>query len=85
MKKLLVLATIATLSFAPLARAEDEGTVDQATKDKITQVLTDQGYEVRKIVAEEGNYEVYVIKDGTKAELFLDPNFKIVKSQETGG
>ncbi len=65
---------------APAARAEDE--VDAATQEKVTAQLTAEGYEVRKIEAEDGLIEAYVVKDGKAMSLFLDESLKVVKTEE---
>jgi hypothetical protein len=65
---------------APAARAEEE--VDAATQEKVTAQLTAEGYEVRKIEAEDGLIEAYVVKDGKAMSLFLDQSLKVVKTEE---
>ncbi len=65
---------------APAARADSDTALDPATQAKITEQLTAQGYEVRKIAAEDGMIEVYAIKDGKTVELYLDADGKIIKS-----
>ncbi|PZQ99476.1 MAG: PepSY domain-containing protein [Cereibacter sphaeroides] len=77
---LLLVAALALT--APVARAETKGEVDAATQAKITAELTAQGYEVRKIGTEDGRIEVYAIKDGKTAELYLDENLKIIPSTD---
>lgn len=74
MKILLIAATAATLALGAPAFASGE--VDQASKDKITAELTKQGYEVRKIVAENGKVEAYALKDGKKYEVYFDKDMK---------
>jgi hypothetical protein len=65
---------------APMARAESEGSVDPAVESTVTTALTAQGYEVRKVTSEDGMIEVYAIKDGKTAELYVDAEGKIIKS-----
>ncbi len=64
-----------TLAYA----ASDAVTPEQEVK--IRSVLTEQGYDVRKIKMEDGMFEAYVIKDGKKAELYLDNDLKVVKTK----
>lgn len=43
------------------------------SKDEVTKNLTAQGYDVRKVEVEDGCYEAYVMKDGQKLEVFVNP------------
>lgn len=63
------------------ALASDKG-VPADTADKIRATLTEQGYEVRKIKMEDGLYEAYTIKDGKKAEIYLDAELNIVRGKD---
>jgi hypothetical protein len=78
--RIAALAVLALALAAPAARAEDE--VDAATQEKVTAQLTAEGYEVRKIEAEDGLIEAYVVKDGKAMSLFLDESLKVVKTEE---
>lgn len=78
--RIAALAAVALALAAPAARAEDE--VDAATQEKVTAQLTAEGYEVRKIEAEDGLIEAYVVKDGKAMSLFLDESLKVVKTEE---
>jgi hypothetical protein len=78
--RIAALAALALALAAPAARAEDE--VDSATQEKVTAQLTAEGYEVRKIEAEDGLIEAYVVKDGKAMSLFLDESLKVVKTEE---
>ncbi len=83
MTRLAQIAALAALALAlatPAARAEDE--VNAATQEKVTAQLTAEGYEVRKIEAEDGLIEAYVVKDGKAMSLFLDESLKVVKTEE---
>ncbi len=75
-----VLATLIGLGLSVPAFASD--VPDAATQAKITEQLTAEGYEVRKIDSEDGMIEVYAVKDGKMYELYLDADLKIVKSKE---
>lgn len=50
-------------------------------KTQITEHLTAQGYEVRKIDREDGMIEVYALKDGQRFELYLDAELNIVRTK----
>lgn len=79
----LTTAAVATLIGLGLAvPAFAAGAPDAATQSKITEQLTAEGYEVRKIDSEDGMIEVYAIKDGKMYELYLDADLKIVKTKE---
>jgi hypothetical protein len=55
---------------------------DATTQAKITEQLTADGYEVRKIDSEDGMIEVYAVKDGKMYEIYLDADLKVVKTKE---
>ena len=76
----LTLATALTLS-APVAFASSSARVSAEVSTQIRDKLTQQGYEVRKIELDDGLYEVYVIKDGQRLELYLDNDLKIIRSK----
>lgn len=78
---LLATAVVAALLSAPAFAEGTELPLDDATKAQITTLLTEQGYEVRKIQIEDGEYEAYAIKDGKKLEIFLDKDMKIVRTK----
>lgn len=42
-------------------------------KDAVTQKLEADGWKVRKVKVEDGCYEAYALKDGERAEVFLNP------------
>ncbi|MCA0870345.1 PepSY domain-containing protein [Seohaeicola saemankumensis] len=68
-------ALIAAMALAAPVLAMDltGDTVLGTTEAEITAKLTDMGYEVRKIEAEDGKIEAYVVKDGKMAEVYVDP------------
>ena len=80
MTKMLMLSMALAVTLGQPMLAADA--IDQATQDKITAQLTAQGYEVRQITAEDGKIEVYAIKDGKKATLYLDETLKVVGTTE---
>lgn len=81
MKSKIVSAAVALMLMVAPSFADGEDTVDAATKEKLTALLVGQGYEVRKIEAEDGLIEVYVVKDGEMAELFFDADLNPVEHE----
>lgn len=73
-----LLALVVGMAFPALA----EESVDATTQDKLTKLLTDQGYEIRRIDAEDGLIEVYALKDGHKLEIYFDKDLKKVEVRE---
>ena len=65
-----------TLGAAPVMAG---GSVPEATQSQVTDMLTADGYEVRKIEMEDGMIEVYALKDGAKMEIYLDSDLTIVR------
>ena len=72
---------IALCSLAGAALAEGL-TITAEAEAKIRTTLTEQGYEVRKIQVEDGNYEAYALKDGKKYEIYMDDKFQVVDVKE---
>ncbi|MFZ1662915.1 MAG: PepSY domain-containing protein [Paracoccaceae bacterium] len=72
------LALVVGMAFPALA----EESVDATTQDKLTKLLTDQGYEIRRIDAEDGLIEVYALKGGHKLEIYFDKDLKQVEVRE---
>ena len=83
MKNLFVIATAAALLLGQPMLAADA--VDQATQDKVTALLTAQGYDVRQITTEDGLIEVYAVKDGKKYEVSLDAALEVVDTKDANG
>lgn len=69
---------------APMAMAEG-GDVDAATQAKITERMTAQGYDVRKMEIEDGMLEVYAVKDGKTYQVFYDDKLALVKTCDDAG
>ena len=83
MKRIIALS-LAITTGAAMALASDSGTdvtLDDATKQQITQILTDQGYEVQEIEAEDDGFEAYAMKDGTTWEIELNADLAIVETE----
>lgn len=69
------LALIALIAFATPAMAEEVAMDSNlgTTMDEVKASLTTMGYEVRKAEMEDGNIEVYFIRDGKMGEVYVDP------------
>jgi hypothetical protein len=77
-----ILALALTLSMPVSAFASsDYSALTAERKTEITNKLTAEGYEVRKIDAEDGMIEVYVLKDGQRLELYLDAALNVVRTK----
>lgn len=75
MKKL-VLAAVAVCFTAPAFAAEicvDHPKDQWMTEEAITKAVTEQGYEVKNVKAEDGCWEVKGTKDGQRVEAYFDP------------
>ncbi|EPX78499.1 PepSY domain-containing protein [Salipiger mucosus] len=70
-----------TLTFGAAGIAQASPDIDSARQDEIRTRLAEQGYEVRKIDAEDGMIEVYALKDGQRFELYLDDQLEIVRTK----
>ena len=82
MKKIILsTALIAATLAAPMAYASSKTRISEEQQNQIRTRLTEQGYDVRKIDSEDGQIEVYVIKDGKKLELYLDQNLEITRTK----
>lgn len=70
------IAFIALLALASPALAEDVTTdsVLGTTIEAVQAALTAMGYEVRKAEMEDGEIEVYFVRDGQMGEVYVDPS-----------
>lgn len=66
------LITLVALSTPALAGELGTDTVLGTTMDEVKTTLTEMGYEVRKAEMEDGELEVYFIKDGKMGEVYVD-------------
>ena len=86
MKRLVTFSLMLGLLVPGAAGASDAGPgsmgrLDNAKRSEITARLTGEGYDVRKIEMEDGQIEVYALKDGKKLELYLGPDLNIVRTK----
>ena len=78
------LAIIALMTLASPALAEDVtmNSVLGTTLDEVQASLTAMGYEVRKAEMEDGQIEVYFIRDGQMGEVYVNPRTGAVSKLE---
>jgi hypothetical protein len=69
------LALIAMIAFATPALAEDvtNDSILGTTMEEVKTSLSTMGYEVRKAEMEDGNIEVYFVRDGKMGEVYVNP------------
>ena len=82
MTKRLAFALAASLALPSLATAASGLALDTDTEAAIRTMLTEQGYEVRKIQIEDGFYEAYALRDGKRMEIYLNAQLEIVKGAD---
>ncbi|WP_050929104.1 PepSY domain-containing protein [Aestuariivita boseongensis] len=78
------LAIIALMTLASPALAEDVtmNSVLGTTLDEVQASLTAMGYDVRKAEMEDGQIEVYFIRDGQMGEVYVNPRTGAVSKLE---
>lgn len=76
----LALTTAIALPSASLAASDDVG-YNQSVADQVRTMLTEQGYEVRKIDFEDGLYEAYALKNGERMEVYVNAALEIVRHE----
>lgn len=72
---------IALLGSATTGHAATRADLTDERKTEITQLLTEQGYEVRQVQIEDGMYEVYALKDGERFEIYLDDSLAVAMTK----
>ncbi len=81
MTRLKTASLIAALALAaPMAHASDDDYGRGLTQEKraqITEKMTAEGYDVRKIEMEDGEIEVYAVKDGQRLEIYLNNDLSV--------
>jgi hypothetical protein len=76
-----IIALALALSLGGIAQASDYGKVDPAKAEAIKAMLTEQGYDVRRIKTEDGMYEAYAMKDGQRLEVYVNDDLEIVRTK----
>ncbi|MBO6882497.1 MAG: PepSY domain-containing protein [Marivita sp.] len=79
MTRILALALALALPVSAFASSDAALTTERVTE--ITNKLTAEGYEVRKIDMEDGMIEAYVLKNGQRYELYLDAALNVVSTK----
>ncbi len=86
MKRNLVKTTAAALALTMITMAQPVlaagGAISQEQREQIITMMTEQGYDVRKIKMEDGQIEVYALKNGSRFEIYLDADMKIVRTKQ---
>ena len=82
MTRFKTLSLIAAMALAaPMAHASDDDDygrgLNSEKRAQITEKLTAEGYDVRKIEIEDGEIEVYALKDGQRLELYLNDDLSV--------
>ncbi|MGI3186880.1 PepSY domain-containing protein [Nioella aestuarii] len=73
---------LALLLPATAVFASGDAAVSADVEAQITALLTAEGYEVRSIEMEDGQYEAYAMRDGARFEIYLDDSLTIVRVAE---
>jgi hypothetical protein len=71
--------SLALLLPATAVFASGDSAVSAEIESQITTMLTEQGYEVRSIEMEDGDYEAYALRDGARFEIYLDDSLTILR------
>lgn len=79
MKRILALALALAVPVSAFASSDAALTAERVAE--ITNKLTAEGYEVRKIDMEDGMIEAYVLKNGQRYELYLDAALNVVSTK----
>lgn len=75
----LLVAALLGAAMPALASGSERLQLTDEVRGRITQTLTEQGYDVARIKMDDGYYEAYARKDGKKLEVYLDRDMKIVR------
>lgn len=70
---------LALLLPATAVLASGNSAVSAEIESQITTMLIEQGYEVRSIEMEDGDYEAYALRDGARFEIYLDDSLTILR------
>ncbi|MWB77307.1 PepSY domain-containing protein [Pseudooceanicola sp. 216_PA32_1] len=85
MTRFTTLAAAALIASTGAAFASSGHGVDDQTRAALTERFTAEGYDVRKIEMEDGEIEVYALKDGKRYELRLDDQMNVIKGGDKDG
>jgi len=73
MTRITTLALALALALPAGAALASDDAVSDEVRTRLTKQLEAEGYEVRKMEAEDGLVEAYVLRDGKRAELYMNP------------
>lgn len=77
------LGLLSTSAFASSYTCESGDPADWKSQEEARAMLEAKGYEIRKLKVEGGCYEVYVVRDKEKSEIFINPlTLEIVKIED---
>ena len=77
-----IIALALAITAGSMAQASDDYMkIDPAKAEQIRTQLGAQGYDVRKIEMEDGMYEAYALKDGSRYEIYLSQDLSIMKTE----
>ncbi|MBF9036086.1 PepSY domain-containing protein [Rhodobacterales bacterium HKCCE2091] len=68
------------LALPAAAFATDGVTLTPELEAQVRTLLTEQGYEVRRLDTEDGMIEAYALRDGERYEVYLDAELQIVRT-----
>ncbi|MEQ8365683.1 MAG: PepSY domain-containing protein [Roseicyclus sp.] len=81
--KFLIPAILALSIALPVgAFASDDAVLTPDVQAQVRTILEAEGYEVRQIEMEDGMIEAYVMKDGTRYEIYLNAALEIERVAE---
>ena len=81
MRTSMIAASLMTLSFGTPVFADTPGS-DWLSSTSVAESLTKQGYEVKKIEADDGHWEGEAVRDGNKYDFHVDPHTGQVTKME---
>lgn len=77
-----IIALALAITAGTMAQASDDYIrIDPAKTRQIETLLTEQGYDVRKIEMDDGLYEAYALKDGARYEFNLHRDLYVMESE----
>jgi len=80
-KRILIAAAFATATLAPPAFADTPG-ADWIGQDRVAAILSQQGYQMTKVEADDGHWEGEATRDGVRYEFHVDPHSGQVTKME---
>jgi len=75
MKRIALALALALPATAALASGSNP--ISEEVQTQIRTLLTEQGYDVRRIQMEDGLYEAYALRDGDRFEIYLNADMTI--------